>query len=457
MFCDEVIVEFTAGKGGDGCVSCRREKFIAKGGPDGGNGGWGGDVVLEGNANINTLYEFNVKKAFQADKGKNGSSKNKTGRGGEDKVMQVPLGTKIYDATTGDFVDDIVEHGQQFVVAYGGRGGYGNANFTSSTRQLPKFAELGEPGEVSTVKMELEMIADVALVGLPSAGKSTLISRISDAKPKIGDYPFTTLVPNLGVVSLSKFGGNLDQSFVVADVPGLIEGANEGKGLGHQFLKHIKRTAVIVHLIDLTSVDFLKNFEVINKELSTFDKSLGERKQFIAFNKTDAISEEDLEVSIEMFLEHYPDYSEKEIYPISAVSGSGLKKLLHDLYAWIEENKQSNLDFNSDDESLKPKEEYKVFRPHLQDPRVISVEKGEKKQVVDPFTQELYTARVFNVKGKRLEQIVIMTDMTNREARERVYDVLKKIKVNQMLRKEGVETGDVIRIGEKEFFYRGDK
>lgn len=451
MFCDEVVVSFTAGRGGDGCVSYRREAHRPKGGPDGGDGGKGAAVVLRGNENLNTLYDFNVKKQFTAEKGGNGSSNDKRGRGGRDLVLDVPLGTKIFDDETGEFLADIVRHNQEFVVAEGGRGGFGNAHFKSSTRQLPSFAEMGEPGEFVVARMELQLVADVAIVGIPSAGKSTLISRISDARPKIGDYPFTTLIPNLGVVSLEKFGGKSSETFVVADIPGLIEGASEGKGLGDQFLRHISRAAGMIHLIDVTQPDFLENYEIINKEIANFNEDLAGRKQFVVFNKIDAITEEDAETAKELFLENYPEYK-GQIYTISAVAGKNLKRLVLDIYEWVQEN----IDRSFELDTSQPEESFKIFKPHLEDERVNLVEKLKSKMVVDPFTYEEYKAKVFKVTGKRLEQIVTMTNEHNREARERVYDVLGKMNVYRELRRQGIELGDVIEIAGKDFFYRGD-
>ena len=452
MFCDEVTVKFFAGKGGDGIVSWRRERYIAKGGPDGGDGGKGGDIIIVGNANLNSLYEYNLKKQFFAENGVSGGNQNKRGRQGVPLELPVPLGTKLYNAETNEVLADIVRHDQKYCVAEGGRGGYGNAHFVSSVRQAPNFAELGEPGQEIEVRMELQMIADIGIIGYPSAGKSTLISRITDAKPKIGEYHFTTLVPNLGVVTMNEFGGSAGESFVVADIPGLIEGAHEGKGLGDQFLKHIKRTAATIHLIDLTLDNFIEKYEMINKELELFDKGLSETKQFVVFNKLDAISEEEVELKMEFFYEKFPELKGK-CYFISGVAGTGLERLVWDVYEWNKEVDKSLIEEAEDDFI---DEEYKVFRPHLEDDKTITVEKVEPETHIDRFTNEEYEAQVFMVSGKRLNQIVVMTDEQNREARDRVYDVMYKMGVNKLLKKEKIEIGDIVRIAGKDFVYRGD-
>jgi len=451
MFCDEVVVHFTAGKGGDGAVSYRRERYIPKGGPDGGDGGRGGDIILEGNPNLNTLYEFNLKKKFKAVDGVDGSGQKKAGAAGEDLVLEVPLGTKIYDNDTNQLIGDITEEGQTLTIVEGGRGGYGNAHFTSSTRQLPTFAELGEPGEEIDARMELQLIADVAIIGLPSTGKSTLISRVSGARPKIGAYPFTTLVPNLGVVNMSQFGGSNEETFVIADIPGLIEGAHEGKGLGDQFLKHIKRSAGVIHLLDITSTSFVNDYDVIRRELAKYDKATADRKEFLCFNKVDAVSEDDMKAAKEMFLEAYPEF-DGEVYFVSAVSGRGLKELMFDVYKWVQSD-ESRIE-EAPEEVVE--EDYKVFRPHLDDPKSVIVEDVGLKKAIDPFTDEEYEAKLFEVKGKRIEQIVVMTDFSNKEAIHRVYDVLGKLGVNKELRRLGAEPGDILIIAEKELYYRGE-
>jgi len=312
-FADEAKIKVTAGNGGNGCVSFRREKYIPKGGPDGGNGGRGGNLIFEADQNINTLVNFVSKKHFNADSGKPGQGRNKTGGDGNDLILKVPVGTLIYDSANGELVADLTYHGQMEIVARGGIGGKGNANFKSSVRQTPDFAELGEPGEEKEIRLKLKLIADVAIIGYPSVGKSTLISRISNARPKIADYPFTTLIPHLGVCKVG------DTDFVVADIPGLIEGAHEGKGLGIEFLKHIERTKILVHLLDITHEDLRGEYKKLNNELKLYSKELAKKPQILAVNKTDAsISDIVDEVKKEF-------KKEKPLF-ISAVSGHGLNE-----------------------------------------------------------------------------------------------------------------------------------
>ncbi|MFH0838302.1 MAG: GTPase ObgE, partial [Patescibacteria group bacterium] len=317
-FADEAEIKVKAGNGGNGSSSFRREKFIPRGGPDGGNGGDGGSVILQADENLNTLVNFVSKKHFKARHGQMGLGNNKYGAAGEDLVLKVPVGTIVFDAETGSQLADLIDIGEQVIVARGGLGGKGNANFKSSTRQAPDFAELGEPGEEKTLKLELKLIADVAIIGYPSVGKSTLISRISNARPKIADYPFTTLVPNLGVVKVDQ------TDFVVADIPGLIEGAHEGKGLGIAFLKHIERAEILVHLLDMTRENLTDDFKKLNLELASYSKVLAKKKQIVVFNKTDAtISEIVGQVAV--------DFKKYDPLFISCVTGEGMNAFLYRL------------------------------------------------------------------------------------------------------------------------------
>ncbi len=284
-FVDEAEIYVKAGDGGNGCVSFRREKFIPKGGPDGGDGGDGGNIIFKASKNLNTLLDFRYKKKYFASNGKPGQSNNKHGRSGDDLLLPVPLGTIIKDEVSGEIIADLTEDNQEVVVAKGGKGGRGNSHFATPVRQTPRFAEKGKIGEERVIKLELKLLADVGLIGLPNAGKSTLLSVISSAKPKIADYPFTTLVPNLGVVKFGDF-----KSFVVADIPGLIEGAHRGEGLGHSFLKHIERTRLLIHLVDLSYLGHkrpLKAFEIINKELKLFNEELSQKPQIVVIGKID--------------------------------------------------------------------------------------------------------------------------------------------------------------------------
>jgi len=290
QFIDEARIRVEAGKGGDGVISWRREKYVPKGGPDGGNGGVGGSVYFEADPQLSTLLDFRYKKKYEAESGNAGAASNCTGRSGEDLIIHVPVGTQIRDATNKHLLADLVERGQRILLAKGGRGGLGNNEFKSPTNQAPRFKTDGKPGEFYDLELELKLLADVALVGFPNAGKSTLISRISQAKPKIADYPFTTLVPNLGIVQAPQE----HQSFVVADIPGLIEGASEGRGLGHQFLKHIERSAVLLFLLDGTDEQNppAEIFKILKKELGSFNKELLAKPRLVVITKADAIAEE---------------------------------------------------------------------------------------------------------------------------------------------------------------------
>lgn len=449
MFCDEVTFRAIAGKGGNGSISFRKMAYLPKGGPDGGNGGKGGDVILRANPNINTLYDYKSQNTFKAQSGVPGSKNDCTGAAAEDLILEVPVGTKVFNRETNELVFDINKPHSSYVVVKGGRGGYGNANFVSSTRQAPRFAELGEPGEEMELRLELNLVADIGIIGFPSAGKSTLISVISKAKPKIAAYHFTTLVPNLGVVTLDNFGGNKSQNFVVADIPGLIEGASDGKGLGISFLKHVKRTAGLIHLIDATDPDFINKYKKINLELSRFDKELSKRKQFVVLNKIDAMTQEDADVGAELLKAEYPEI--EKVYTISAVSHTGLKELVIDIFEWIEENKpQIQEEFFSEDS-----DEHKVYSPHLEDPKrnTITIEESVERQ--DKYTGENYEAKVFRVSGTRIEQITVMTDFTNHEAVNRVFDVFNKMGINKMLKANKAKPGDIIRVKDKELTFRG--
>lgn len=457
MFCDETQITVQAGKGGDGLMSFRRVKFNAKGGPDGGDGGEGGAVILEGNRNLNTLSDLHSKRFFVAKNGGSGGKNNKHGANGEDLILEVPLGTRVLevgDKGVKEEIFDIKEHGMQAVVVRGGRGGYGNAHFTASTRQTPRFAEKGEPGEVMEVALELQMIADVGIIGYPSAGKSTLISVISAAKPKIGAYPFTTLVPNLGVVKMKEFGGSPEQDFVVADVPGLIEGAHEGKGLGDQFLRHIERTAVLVHMVDLTREDYIESYEVINNELMLFDPLLVQREQLVVLSKIDAFAEDDLEEREKAFLEKYPFLVGKTMR-ISSVQQKGLKELVFKISELVAQTKAEMLEDLDQLPSAEEGEKFKVFRPHLENPQSVTVELVGEKKYEDPFTREFVKRKQFRLTGKRFEQIVVMTDLENEEALARVFDVLSKKRVDKELKKFGAGPGDRLLIGEADIEWPG--
>lgn len=321
-FIDEVNISVASGRGGDGNVSFRREKFVAFGGPDGGNGGSGGDVIFKVDRNLNTLLHFRGRREYLAEDGEKGMRRQRDGKAGDTKTLYVPAGTLIKNQETGETIYDLVDEGQEVVIAKGGRGGLGNMNFKTSTNQAPRYAQEGEAGKELDLTLELKLLADIALVGLPNAGKSTLISSISAAKPKIADYPFTTLEPNLGVVPMGK-----NQSFVVADIPGLIEDASEGKGLGTKFLKHIDRTSSFVHIVDvswcLDEFEAFESYTTIRNELQKYNPEMLNKREIICLSKIDAMTEEE----IEKFKTFFEKTLDKKVLPISSVSGRNIDNL----------------------------------------------------------------------------------------------------------------------------------
>ena len=334
-FIDEAIIHVKAGDGGNGCVSFRREKYVPKGGPDGGDGGKGGDVYLVATSSKHTLLDFHYRRIFRAERGQHGRGKNQHGRSGKDLLIPVPVGTVVKDALTGEVLADLAEDGQKWLAARGGRGGRGNARFATPTNQAPRFAEDGEKGEERDLKLELKLLADVGIVGFPNAGKSTLISVISDAKPKIADYPFTTLVPQLGVV-----GVGTDRSFVVADIPGLIEGAHQGAGLGIQFLKHIERTRVLIHLIDITSIELddpFRPYQIIREELKNFNPDLVKKPEVVALNKIDLIQDQN---HVKKLVALYQKQLGVPTFAISALTRKGVSALIHKVSQLLYDQKE---------------------------------------------------------------------------------------------------------------------
>ncbi|MBI5970364.1 MAG: GTPase ObgE [Deltaproteobacteria bacterium] len=341
-FIDEAQITVKAGDGGSGCVSFRREKYVPKGGPDGGNAGAGGAVIFIADVRLSSLLDFRYRRIYEAERGEHGMGSLCSGRDGEDLKIRVPAGTLIKDLDSGEALADLVSDGQTYVCCKGGRGGKGNAHFKTATHHTPRFAQPGEPGEFKTLKLELKLLADVGIIGFPNAGKSTLISRISAAKPKIADYPFTTLVPNLGVVKYGEFGG-----FVVADIPGLIEGAHEGKGLGSKFLKHIERTGIFIHVIDLspmTERDPKNDFKAVNKELKSFNPELSKRPQVVALNKVDITESRHTAGSLLKFFFRLGI----KVLPISAVTGEGIPELIDYVGAEVERLKGARLGAGGD-------------------------------------------------------------------------------------------------------------
>src|SRR5205823_10745738 len=341
MFIDEAIIRVKAGDGGNGCLAFRREKFVPRGGPSGGDGGKGGDVIMESSERHNTLVHFRFNPEYKAQRGRHGEGSNKTGREGEDVLLKVPVGTMVYDAESGEKVHDFSNPDDRLVIARGGRGGRGNARFKTSTHQAPREHEDGRPGEERTLRLELKLLADVGLVGYPNAGKSTLISRISAARPKIADYPFTTLQPNLGVVVVGD--APHETSFVVADIPGLIEGAHQGAGLGTQFLRHIERTRLLVHLVDISDAsgrsDPVKDFEEIMGELESFGAGLESKPMILVASKADVANKTKVEK-----LKRYAKAHALELLSISAVTGEGIEKLKYAMAEKVEEVRREQVE-----------------------------------------------------------------------------------------------------------------
>ncbi|MBT0663775.1 GTPase ObgE [Geobacter pelophilus] len=330
QFVDEVKIHARSGDGGAGCVSFRREKFIPYGGPDGGDGGDGGSVIIEAITGVSTLLDLKQRPHQKAERGRHGMGKDRHGASGDDLVIKVPVGTVVKDAETGEVIADLTEAGERFVILKGGRGGQGNARFKTSTNRVPRFSQPGEPGEERTFRLELKLLADVGLLGFPSVGKSSLITKISAARPKIADYPFTTLVPNLGVVAYKNY-----RSFVVADIPGIIEGAHEGAGLGHRFLRHVERTRILLHLLDPCRThdsDPIKDYETLNSELAKFDEELAQRPQIVVVNKMDL---QDVRELLTVMLPYFQDKG-IAVFSISALTGEGIPELLDEIarYLW---------------------------------------------------------------------------------------------------------------------------
>lgn len=415
-FIDQARVSIQAGNGGDGRVSFRHEKFVSRGGPDGGDGGNGGNVIFQASNNSNSLAFFRYSKQLKAESGQPGGNKRKHGKSGKDLVIVVPVGTEAKDPD-GNIVADLIEDGQTRIVALGGKGGFGNAHFVSSRRQAPNFAEKGEPGESKDLELELKMLADIGLVGLPNSGKSTLLGAISAAKPKIADYPFTTLNPSVGVVDVDK-----DKSLLFADIPGLIEGAAEGKGLGHDFLRHIERTSVIVHVIDAYNTDIISSYLTIRKELEVYSKDLAKRPEIIAINKVEGFDEEitnDLVSSLKKVVKP----KSTPVVLISAKSGLGLRQLI------FEAKEMRDKALVKKAKTVK-KELYQFQLPN--NSGVWSIEKTSDGK--------------FEITGEIIERFAKRTDFNNDQAVGRLVDILRKRGVMHALIKKGIRSGDKIRI-----------
>lgn len=423
MFVDSVRVYVKGGDGGNGMVAFRREKYVAAGGPAGGDGGRGANVVFVVDEGLRTLVDFRYQRHFKASRGENGRIKGQHGAGAEDMVVRVPPGTTVIDDDTQQIIADLVMDGQRAIIAKGGRGGRGNIRFATPANPAPEIAENGEPGQERYIRLELKVLADVGLVGFPSVGKSTLLSVVSAARPKIAEYHFTTITPNLGVVDMDE-----ERSFVMADLPGLIEGAHEGVGLGHQFLRHVERTRVIVHVIDMAGSegrDPYEDYVQINEELKLYNKKLEDRPQVVAANKMDIPdAEENLEAFRKKVGEDLP------IFPISAATKQGIRELMYKVADLLEETPVIPLVEDVADEET------------------TVLYKAEAEQ--DTFTvrreNEMYV-----VEGEKLEKLVKMTNLNSRDSIQRFARMMRNMGVDDALRKKGAENGDIVRIGKFEF------
>jgi GTP-binding protein len=432
MFYDHTKIYVKAGDGGDGSIHFRREKFVPYGGPDGGDGGRGGSIYMEASAKMNTLIDFRYRQHFRATSGAAGARQKKHGASGENLVLLVPCGTVIRDAGTNELIADLVEDGQHVMVARGGRGGLGNVHFATATRQAPREAQKGEPGEERWLLLELQLIADVGLVGYPNAGKSTLLSVVTAAQPKIADYPFTTLSPNLGVVSVGQPGSGDEFSFVLADIPGLIEGAAQGVGLGHEFLRHIQRTRLLLHILDGASIerDPWQDFLAINQELREYDEHLATRPQIVVLNKMDLPEAQERWPALKARAEAagYP------VFAISAVAHQGTDELMQYAAKQLEEIQQEEADRKAAQAIASA--EGPVLRPQPEDAFSIIKEKG-----------------VYIVKGKRVERAVNMTKLESEEGMDRLQITLSKMGVTKALEAAGVKVGDKVRFGKVELYW----
>ena len=420
MFVDEVIVELTAGRGGDGCMAFRREKYVAMGGPFGGNGGKGGDIIFKVDEGLRTLIDLRYQKHIKALSGENGQGKNKNGKNATDMIVKVPLGTTIKDNETGAIIGDLTKNGEEIIVAYGGRGGRGNVTLATRSNPCPSYCEYGEPGENRKVKVELRMLADVGLVGLPSVGKSTILSMVTNANPKIASYHFTTLSPNLGVVTSE------DYSYTIADLPGLIEGASDGLGLGHKFLKHIERTKIIAHIIDMSGIEGRNPYEdylTIRKELENFSPKLIQKPEIIIANKMEIESSK-------KNLEEFKQKVKVPIYEVSAIQNKGLDEVLKALKELVK---------NTKDEVLFPEE--------VQESHVLYKFKKEK-----PFTI-IKENNTYIIKGATVEKLFQMTNFNTEESFFRFSSKLRRMGIDDELEKMGIEEGDIVKILDYEFEY----
>lgn len=420
MFIDKAKIIIISGAGGDGMVAFRREKYVPRGGPSGGDGGKGGSVYLKADSGLNTLINFRRKRKFAAEKGENGGAKEMYGKGGEDIIIDVPLGTMVYDNDTNELLADMVHQDQMVLIAKGGKGGRGNTHFATSAVRAPTYAEKGEPGESKEIRLELKVLADVGLIGFPSVGKSSLIRKVSGARPEVAAYHFTTLSPSLGVVNLDE-----TRSFVMADIPGLIEGASQGVGLGHEFLRHVERSRVLIHVLDIAGSegrDPLSDFEIINNELEIYSPALAQKKQIVAGNKIDLITNQTELEQIKQQIES-KGYS---FLPICTLTGEGIKSLLEKAWTILQETETTT--FDNQEKAIVyelPQNEFKIE----------------------------YDGHVYSVIGKRVEKLVAMTDFDNSVSLRRFNKAWKFMGLDKLLKKEGIKEGDTVNLYGIEFSF----
>lgn len=436
MFVDRAKVSLKAGNGGNGAVSFRHEIYIPKGGPDGGDGGKGGDIVFRADKDTDTLIDFRFTPILTAEDGKNGAGQRSAGKSGEDLVVEVPIGTVVYkmdaDGARGEILADLTKDGQSAVIARGGEGGFGNAHFKSSVRQAPIIAEVGEPGEEFEAELELKTLADVGLVGLPNAGKSTFLSVVSNAKPEIADYPFTTLTPQLGVATVDG------HDLLIADIPGLIEGAADGKGLGHDFLRHVERTAVLLHLIDVYNDDAGKAYQTIRDELAAYG-DLKERPEIVALTKCEGVDEEIIEMQMSSILAKNPS---ARIFSISSQSHQGITELLRELYSEVSKSVLS--------ESGLPSSEMSYAGQSGEPSRGLPTISLSSKLLKDAWSIEKQDEK-FIVTGEKIEKFARKTDFSNYASVNRLRDIMKKLGIRAELTSLGAEPESIISIGGHEF------
>lgn len=417
MFVDKALVRVYAGKGGDGAVSFRHEIYVDKGGPDGGDGGRGGDVIFQADRNANTLVDFRFQPELKAKPGQSGAKRNRHGKQGDNLTVSVPIGTSVYLGD--DLLMDFIEDGQIQTVAKGGDGGFGNAHFTSSTRQTPRVAEKGEPGDEFELRLELKLIADVGLLGLPNAGKSTFLSVVTNAKPEVADYAFTTLTPHLGVADIDN------TSLLIADIPGIIEGASSGKGLGIEFLRHVERTGVLLHLIDCYSNDVVADYKTIRKELESYGRELSKRPEVVAITKTEGIDEEMTNDILGQLQKVVPPQT--PLFAISSQAHLGITELLREIRSVVDTNKAQKATEEAEMGSENPI--YTLNTPELAW-KVVKTEDG-----------------IFHVTGHKIEKFARRTDFEDYHGRQRLRDIIKKMGISHELIRKGAKPSSVLKFG----------